>query len=146
MENLISPLRFKKSNYVIRLFSNKRLCPLVGQSVCLSVGHAFLKTANNGQIHRESLLSPWEDHKSRFSQSINESRTQSITHSNLLYRSQGVSLAYVGLVISFSTFPLHSFLFFSPSFSDAPRISIRGRVCPSVRRSVSPSFCLSHFR
>ena len=38
----------------------KRLCPLVGRSVCLLVGllvgHAFVKIAKKRRIHRESLL------------------------------------------------------------------------------------------
>ena len=47
--------------------------------VCLSVCHAFVKTAKNGRIHRESWLSPREDHKSRFR--INQCIMYSVNHS-----------------------------------------------------------------
>ena len=53
----------------------KRLCPSGSRSVC----HAFVKTAKNGRIHRESLLSPWGDHKSMFR--INQWIAYSVNHS-----------------------------------------------------------------
>ena len=56
---------------------------LVGQSVGWlvgrSVGHGFVKTAKNGRIHRESLLSPWREHRSRFR--IYQWITYSVNHS-----------------------------------------------------------------
>ena len=61
----------------------KRLCPLVGwlvgRSVGWSVGHAFVKTAKNGRIHWESLLSSGEGLKSRFR--INQLMSYSVNHS-----------------------------------------------------------------
>ena len=74
----------------------KRLCPwvgrLVGWSVTLSL--KLRKTAEFTKNH----CSLRERTTNQGSGLINESRTQSITHSNHSYTSQGASLAYVGLV------------------------------------------------
>ena len=77
----------------------KRLCPSVCQSVGRSVTLSLKlrKTAEFTKNHG-SLL---ERTTNQGSGSINESCTQSITHSNHSYTSQGASLAYVGLVSSF---------------------------------------------
>ena len=67
-------------------------CPPVGLSVTLSL--KLRKTAefteNHGSLRERTT--------NQGSGSINESCTQSITHSNHSYTSQGASLAYVGLV------------------------------------------------
>ena len=67
-------------------------------SVCLSVGHAFVKTAKNGRIHRESWLSPREYHKSRFR--INQWIMYSVNHwlKSFIYEpGRIVGLVFIGL-------------------------------------------------
>ena len=64
----------------------KRVCLSVGRSV----RHAFVNTAKNGRIHRESWLSPREDHKSRFR--INQCIMYSVNHSlkSFIYEPGGI--------------------------------------------------------
>ena len=65
----------------------------VGRSVTLSLKLRKMAefTENYGSLRERTT--------NQGSGSINESRTQSITHSNHSYTSQGASLAYVGLVL-----------------------------------------------
>ena len=82
----------------------KRLCPLVGRSVCRSVCLSVTLSLKLWKTAKftENRCSLRERTTNQGSWSINESRTQSITHSNHSYMSQGASLAYVGLVSKIS--------------------------------------------
>ena len=89
---------------------DKRVCPSVGRAVGRSVTLSLKlqKTAkfteNHGSLHERTT--------NKGSVSINESCTQSITHSNHSCTSQGASLAYLGLVqIHFIIFKSWDMLF-----------------------------------